>query len=195
MEDVEIKKEYTERLNQDVQTLEIRKSNLESQIHSLQVRLTSERKLIEQEKKVKFAEEEERIKRLDNKLYEREQCVELKEIHLKEREKFIVAKELDYAEYRDNLKVFDSDKRLFQEYKEKHNKEVKEAKVILAEAREKEKELKVERDGLEGLRIQLERREQDIDIQLGELERKNKEFEIYKNSEIERLTKREVANV
>lgn len=192
--DSKIREEYLERLNKDVTTAEIRKENLESQIHSLQIRLDGDRKLAEQEKSVKFSEERKKLAKMESDYYSRNQQIELKEVHLKDREKTVDSKERNYCEFLEDKKVFNRNKLLFQEYKTKIEKELKEKEGVIADIDSRWELLESERQVLDALGKTLTDREDDLDIQAGLLEQNKKEFEIYKQSEIEKYSNKEVVN-
>lgn len=192
--DSKIREEYLERLNKDVITAEIRKENLDSQIHSLQIRLDGDRKLVEQEKVLKFSEEKKRLDKMENEYYAKAQQQELKNVHLKDREKAIEVKETNYSIFLEDKKKFNEDKILFQEYKTKIEKELKESESIIADTKAKWDALDSERQVLDALEKTIITREDDMDIQLGQLEKKKKDFEIYKQSEIDRYSNKEVVN-
>lgn len=193
--DSKIREEYLERLNKDVTTAEIRKENLESQIHSLQIRLDGDRKLAEQEKSVKFSEERKKLAKMESDYYSRNQQIELKEVHLKDREKTVDSKERNYCEFLEDKKVFNRNKLLFQEYKTKIEKELKEKEGVIADIDSRWELLESERQVLDALGKTLTDREDDLDIQAGLLEQNKKEFEIYKQSEIEKYSNKEAVNV
>jgi len=186
--DSKIREEYLKRLDKDVMTAEIRKENLESQVHSLQIRLDGERKLVEQEKLLKFADEKKRLATMDNELHVKKEQAELKEVHLKDREKSIAFKEENYAKFMEEKNEFNKSKILFQEYKTKIESELREAKINIAEINAKWSELESEREVLDGIKKTLSDKEDDLDIQAGLLAQKQKDFEIYKQGEINKYT-------
>lgn len=190
---INYEKEYVDSLNKKVENLNIQKENLESQIHSLKIHLDGERKLVEQEKNIKFAEERQKLIKMENDFHAKQQGLELKDVHFKEREKTIVQNEMRYAEFLKEREQFNKDKASFQEYKTRVEKELSDAKTTIASISAQKKEIESERQNLVALEKKLNFREDDIDHQLGILEIKKKEFEIYKQSEIERYSVKQEA--
>jgi len=193
--DQQIREEYLNRLNKDIESSEIRKDNLDSQIHSLQIKLDGERKLVEQEKILKFSDEKQKLSKTENEQYSKGQQLDLREVHIKDREKAIDVKELNYSKFLEEKKVFNNDKLLFQEYKTKIEKELKEAQGRIADINSRFDSIDSEKQVLIAREKVVQDREDDLDTQAGILEKKKKDFELYKQSEIERYTNKEVVNV
>lgn len=195
MSDEIIKEKYVEKLTKEVETLEYRRQNLESQIHSLQIRQDAERKLVEQERNIKFAAEKDKLSKLENELNAKKEQLELKEVGFKEREAFIQRQEISYADFVKKETEFAKEKILFQEYKTVIEKKLNKAKEDIALIESRWKELDAQKDHLLGMDKKLKSQEDDIDRQLGILEQKKKEFDLYKQSEIERYIKKEPVHV
>ena len=195
MSDETMKEKYLETLTKEVEALEYKKQNLESQIHSLQIKQDAERKLVEQEKNIKFAAEKERLSKIENELHIKKEQLELKGVGFKEREAFIERQEAVYAVFVKDKEVFAKEKSLFQEYKTVVEKDLAKAREEIALIESRWKELDAQKDNLLGMAKKLEAQENDLDQQLGILEQKKKDFDLYKQSEIEKYIKKEPVNV
>jgi chromosome segregation ATPase len=198
--DLSIKEKYSADLDKKIESQKIRVDNLEGQIHQLQVKLETERKMIEQERSVKFADEKKRLASVENDLYARKEAIELKENQLKERDGFIQRQETKYSEFVKEKDLFDKDKKLFQEYRNKIEKDLELARIEMANIKAEFEKLDVEKCNIKAVAKKLDARQDDLDQQFGILEQRKREFDLYKQSEIERYqekpqTQEETQNV
>lgn len=191
--DVEqIKKDYKERLESDIKTLEAKKENLENQCHDLRVRLESERKFIEVERQRQFSEERKKYESLANNLDVLKSSLELKEIKLKERQEAVERAEKQFAMIDEQRRAVHEERNNFLVYKAKVELELKKAEAKILEANEAMKEVEARRDTAYGMERKMEEVKLDLDLERGRLEHERKEFEIYKQNEISKYTKEAV---
>ncbi len=181
-EEMEIKKQLLDRLKEDVDKLEVRKSNLEADIHSLRIQKESAGK-------IEAAQAMNEANRMKDKflsdqagLESKKDQLKVEEEKLRERMREVEKRELFIAEFNQKLAEFDKERRDFQEYKTKKEKELMEVKKEICQLEGLKKEIVVEKDSLKGWRKDLEKREFDIDQRYGILQQEEKEFQLYKSS-------------
>src|SRR3990167_5505800 len=121
-------------LEGEVRNLEIRKNNLESEIHRLNIQIQGDRKVLEQEMKLKYEAKEIELINLKNKVQVEVDKAELIALKIDEREKSIVSRETEIGKFVKESEKLNLDRINFLHYKDSFDKELEIAKSIIAEA-------------------------------------------------------------
>ena len=143
MSEISEVKEALEIIKKDVERYQMMKSNLESQIHSLEIQKEATGRIQTVEMKNQIAQEETRLKLLDDKIKEKQETIDFQERALQERIKTLERRELEMVDVDAKRRELVSERSNFHKYKYDVELELDKARIIIAEANQKEQELYV----------------------------------------------------
>lgn len=193
-DELDLRERLKTSLDREIKDLEIRKSNLESQIHSLNIKLEGDRKVLKQEVELKYVDKENEIRERHIRLNEKEDSLELKENKLKDRQKFIEKEEIKIGQYEEDKKQLQIERHNFALYKDKMQKDldIKIEKAAIAEGRLQEidnREMQIK-----ALDKQLKKKQEILDQQIGRINEMQKHLDLMRNQVFINEDKKEIDN-
>jgi hypothetical protein len=188
--DLNIEEKYKATITEDIRNLEIKKDNLNAQIHQLQIKKEGDKKVSEFEAKQSYVSEKNELVKKKNDLGAREESLELREARLREREQLVHKGEEVMGKIDERKAEVTEMWRDFNNYKDKTNKQLIEAMGVIRRAEEIESEINVKRGGLKALEKKLDVEKLELDRKVGIFEQKKLQYEKMKYQ-----PKEEVVNV
>lgn len=183
-EDVSVLTTVRENLLKEIESANIKLSNIQADLRTEEIRRESEKKLDElQDKKKEVFRDEDSVKKL-NKLSEREYQISQREQMFIERENALIRREQQVVDLDERRKQMNDDRANFKIYKDNVLKELEKAKEVIEESKvamnaviAKESELRAREKGLR-------KANEELMQSMGVFEKQKREFEIYKNGEL-----------
>jgi len=183
-EDVSVLTTVRDNLLKEIESANIRLSNIQADLRGEEIRRESEKKLDElQDKKKEVFRDEDSVKKL-NKLSEREYQISQREQMFIERENALIRREQQVVDLDERRKQMNDDRSNFKIYKDNVLKELEKAKEVIEESKvamnaviAKESELRAREKGLR-------KASEELMQSMGVFEKQKRDFEIYKNGEL-----------
>lgn len=183
-EDVSVLTTVRDNLLKEIESANIKLSNIQADLRGKEIRRESDKKLDElQDKKKEVFRDEDSVKKL-NKLSEREYQISQREQMFIERENALIRREQQVVDLDERRKQMNDDRANFKIYKDNVLKELEKAKEVIEESKvamnaviAKESELRAREKGLR-------KANEELMQSMGVFEKQKRDFEIYKNGEL-----------
>lgn len=175
--------EVKKNLEEQIKQLEIRKNNLDAQLHTETVKREIDKKLEDTEKKKEFIQEADKLDNLRNQLNSRVTAIELLEEQQRSRIIELEKREMEMINIEEKRMDLNNERSNFNKYKYEIELELEKAKEIIAEANVSEEKIRMNNEALAGRERLVKDREKYWNDRIGELE------------EIEARVKREIENL
>lgn|SRR3990167_5750432 len=171
-------KEIKKRLDTEIQEIMIRRDNLESQIHSLEVQKESKQRFEKSDYERKYEEHRMEIDKIKDSLFVKENHLELMERQFETREKEIEKQEAEAGKIFQQKEELNKEKTNFYKYQQMVKADLENAQNVIAEAQGIMASVQAEKDKVKGERASLEALLKQIDFERGDLNRIKTELEI-----------------
>lgn len=180
--DIETLKKLKKSLEEDIAKLQVIHNNLDAQAHTAQIKDEQDDKLKDAEIRTKYAVEERRLETKRIEVEGRIDVAETLERKLNDREKEIERRELKTIDLEEKVADLNRQRANFEAYKVGIERELIEAKTIIAEADEAFAKIQVEKDMLIGREAKVKEQEKIWNDEIGKLEAEKKQFQIEKEN-------------
>jgi len=171
-------KEALDIIKKDVEKYQMMKSNLESQIHSLEIQKEATGRIQAVEMRSQIAQEEARLKLLGDKIKEKQETIDFQERALQERIRTLERRELEMVDIDAKRRELVNERSNFHKYKYDVELELDKAKIIIQEANQKDQELAVKSESLVVREKGIAKQERYWNDAIGKLEQDIKAFEV-----------------
>jgi len=178
MSEISEVKEALEIIKKDVEKYQMMKSNLESQIHSLEIQKEATGRIQAVEMKNQIAQEEARLRTLESKIKEKQETIDYQEKALQERIRTLERRELEMVDVDAKRRELVNERSNFHKYKYDVELELDKARIIIAEANQKDQELAVKSESLVVREKGIVKQERYWNDAIGKLEQDIKAFEV-----------------
>ncbi len=178
MSEIDVVKEALEIIKKDVEKYQMMKSNLESQIHSLEIQKEATGRIQAVEMRSQIAQEEIRLKTLESKIKEKQETIDYQEKALQERIRTLERREQEMVDVDSKRRELVNERSNFHKYKYDVELELDKAKIIIQEANQKDQELAIKSESLIAREKGIVKQERYWNDAIGKLEQDIKTFEI-----------------
>ena len=178
MSEISEVKEALDIIKKDVEKYQMMKSNLETQIHSLEIQKEATGRIQAVEMKNQIAQEEARLRTLESKIKEKQETIDYQEKALQERIRTLERRELEMVDVDAKRRELVNERSNFHKYKYEVELELDKARIIIAEANQKDQELAVKSESLVVREKGIVKQERYWNDAIGKLEQDIKAFEV-----------------
>lgn len=180
--EIESLKKVKEGLEGEISRLQIVLNNLDAQAHTTQIKNEQDIKIQDAEKMNQYAAQERQIEIKRIGAEKRIDIAESMENKLNDREKEIVRREQKLIDLEDKIADLNRQRSNFEMYKVGIEKDLAEAKEIIAQADEVFAKIQIEKDMLTGREVKVREQEKHWNDCIGLLEEEKKKFQIEKEN-------------
>lgn len=192
--DIDTLKKIKESLEEDIAKLQIAHNSLEAQEHTAQIKDEQDEKIKNVETMNKYAAEERRIESKRIEAEKRIDTAEILEQKLNSREKEVENREQKLIDLENKIVDLNRQRSDFQLYKNGVEKELDEAREIIAQADEAFAKIQSEKDMLAGRETKVKIQEKYWNDEIGKLEADKKQFQLERENFIGLDKKMEATN-
>lgn len=178
MSELQEVKDALEIIKRDVEKHQMMKSNLETQIHSLEIQKEATGRIQAVEMRSQIAQEETRLKTLESKIKEKQETIDFQEKALQERIRTLERRELEMVDIEAKKRELANERSNFFKYKYGIELELERAMIIIQEAKQKGQELNIKLESLVVREKGIVKQEKYWNDAIGKLEQDIKAFEI-----------------
>jgi hypothetical protein len=178
MSEISEVKEALDIIKKDVEKYQMMKSNLETQIHSLEIQKEATGRIQAVEMKNQIAQEEARLAIKESKIKEKQETIDFQEKALQERIRTLERRELEMVDVDAKKRELANERSNFFKYKYGIELEMEKAKIIIQEANQKDQELNIKSESLVVREKGIAKQEKYWNDAIGKLEQDIKAFEI-----------------
>ena len=165
-----------------IKELQIQQNSLEAQAHTAIVKGEQDDKLKDLERRNQYAQEERKIELKRIQAEKRIDLAETLEQKLNDRTKEVEKREQKTLEIEEKIANFNKQRANFELYKTGIEKDLSEAKEVIAQADEAFNKIAIENDMLKGREVKIMEQEKYWNDEIGKLEEEMKKFQIEKEN-------------
>ena len=175
---IDTAKEVIKNLEEKIKQLEIRESNLNAQMHSKQIEFESSRKMDELDARTRLQKERDAITTKADGISARYSQLEIEEEKFRERKIMLEKREEELIIIEKERVELNQERSNFNVYKFNVERELEQAKIVIADANAAAEKLEMYEEDLKGREAKVKQQEKFWNDRIGEVEKKEKELRI-----------------